>query len=136
MDEITIIILNGIFWVIVLPVFSFFFPRTATFLRFIPPYVIHDPEPVVDEEEAVQEVSVHIDDVLDFKPTMPKEDSEPIDEPIQLTEKKLINDAVLALVSTGFKKREAKIAVNEAVYNRRFDNVQDIIVATLDRSNT
>ena len=105
-------------------------------MRIIPPYVIHDPEPVGDEEEEVQEVSVHIDDVLDFKPTMPKEDSEPIDEPIQLTEKKLINDAVLALVSTGFKKRAAKIAVNEAVYNRRFDNVQDIIVATLDRSNT
>ena len=99
MDEITIIILNGIFWVIVLPVFSFFFPRTATFLRFIPPYVIHDPEPVVDEEEEVQEVSVHIDDVLDFKPTMPKEDSEPIDEPIQLTEKKLINDDVAMEIS-------------------------------------
>ena len=131
MDDITIIILNGLFWVIVLPVFSFFFPRTATFLRFIPPCVIRNPEPVVDEEEEVQEVSVHIDDVLDFKPTMPREDS----EPIEFTDKQLINDAILALVSTGFKKREAKIAVNEAVYNRKFDNVQDIIVATLNRTD-
>tara|TARA_R100000152_G_C6699709_1_gene129491 strand:+ start:160 stop:558 length:399 start_codon:yes stop_codon:yes gene_type:complete len=131
MDDITIIILNGLFWVIVLPVFSFFFPRTATFLRFIPPCVIRNPEPVVDEEEEVQEVSVHIDDVLDFKPTMPREDS----EPIEFTDKQLINDAILALVSTGFKKREAKIAVDEAVYNRKFDNVQDIIVATLNRTD-
>ena len=131
MDDITIIILNGLFWVIVLPVFSFFFPKTATFLRFIPPCVIRNPEPVVDEEEEVQEVSVHIDDVLDFKPTMPREDS----EPIEFTDKQLINDAILALVSTGFKKREAKIAVNEAVYNRKFDNVQDIIVATLNRTD-
>ena len=131
MDDITIIILNGLFWVIVLPVFSFFFPRTATFLRFIPPCVIRNPEPVVDEEEEVQEVSVHIDDVLDFKPTMPREDS----EPIEFTDKQLINDAILALVSTGFKKREAKIAVDKAVYNRKFDNVQDIIVATLNRTD-
>tara|TARA_Y100000593_G_scaffold54279_1_gene101469 strand:+ start:282 stop:680 length:399 start_codon:yes stop_codon:yes gene_type:complete len=131
MDDITIIILNGLFWVIVLPVFSFFFPRTATFLRFIPPCVIRNPEPVVDEEEEVQEVSVHIDDVLDFKPTMPIEDS----EPIEFTDKQLINDAILALVSTGFKKREAKIAVDKAVYNRKFDNVQDIIIATLNRTD-
>ena len=73
---------------------------------------------------------------------MPKEDPKPrvveefLDEPIELTEKQLVDDAILALVSTGFKKREAKIAVNKTVNNRRFDNVQDIIVATLDRTNS
>ena len=62
---------------------------------------------------------------------MPIEDS----EPIEFTDKQLINDAILALVSTSFKKREAKIAVDKAVYNRKFDNVQDIIIATLNRTD-
>ena len=144
MDEMTMIILNGIFWMIAIPVFSSFFPKAATAMRFMPPPVVYEPEsePVANQEEEVQEVRIHIDDVLDFKPTMPKEDPKPrvmeefLDEPIEFTEKQLVDDAVLALVSTGFKKREAKIAVNKTVNNRRFDNVQDIIVATLDRTNS
>ena len=144
MDEMTMIILNGIFWMIAIPVFSSFFPKAATAMRFMPPSVVHKPEPkpIANQEEEVQEVRIHIDDVLDFKPTMPKEDPKPrvveefLDEPIELTEKQLVDDAILALVSTGFKKREAKIAVNKTVNNRRFDNVQDIIVATLDRTNS
>jgi hypothetical protein len=147
MDEMTMIILNGIFWMIAIPVFSSFFPKAATAMRFMPPSVDDEPEPIVYQYEPVVEEEVqqiHIDDVLDFKPTMPKEEPiqrvveevEVVKEPEELTSKQLADDAILALVSTGFKKKEAKIAVTKAVRNRRFDNVQDIVIAALDRSNT
>ena len=140
MDKGTLIIVNGIFWIVALPTLSYFFPKVASLLGFMPKPFVYEYEPVVEEE--VQQI--HIDDVLDFKPTMPKEEPvqrvveevEVVKEPEELTSKQLADDAILALVSTGFKKKEAKIAVTKAVRNRRFDNVQDIVIAALDRSNT
>ncbi len=53
----------------------------------------------------------------------------------QATSQNLIDDAILALRNLGFKKRDAVIAVERACNGKVFTNVEDVIIATFDRSN-
>ena len=53
----------------------------------------------------------------------------------QETSQDLIDDAILALRNLGFKKRDAVIAVERACNGKVFTNVEDVIIATFDRSN-
>jgi|14BtaG_2_1085337.scaffolds.fasta_scaffold62003_2 hypothetical protein len=51
------------------------------------------------------------------------------------TREAIINDAISALVAIGFKKTEAKNAVHKACNGKVFDNVQDVIKATMKKPN-
>tara|TARA_Y100000593_G_scaffold91877_1_gene181869 strand:+ start:5909 stop:6331 length:423 start_codon:yes stop_codon:yes gene_type:complete len=51
------------------------------------------------------------------------------------TKQTIIDDAISALMSVGFKKTEAKNAVCKACSGKAFDNVEDVIKATMKKSN-
>lgn len=58
-----------------------------------------------------------------------------ISKPKSVTDKTLIDESVFALRNLGFKKRDAVIAVERACNGKVFTNVEDVIIATFDRSN-
>jgi len=58
-----------------------------------------------------------------------------ISKPKPVTDKTLIDESVFALRNLGFKKRDAVIAVERACNGKVFTNVEDVIIATFDRSN-
>lgn len=58
------------------------------------------------------------------------------DTPLELTTKQtIIDDAISALTGFGFKKTEAKNAVCKACSGKVFDNVEDVIKATMKKPN-
>jgi|TARA_R100000008_G_scaffold47002_2_gene27761 Holliday junction resolvasome RuvABC DNA-binding subunit len=61
--------------------------------------------------------------------------TKPKPKPVPKTSEKIIEEAVFALHNLGFKKTEAKKAIERVSNGRVFDNVQDLIVATMDRTN-
>ena len=61
--------------------------------------------------------------------------TKPKPKPVPKTSEKIIEEAVFALHNLGFKKTEAKKAIERVSNGRDFDNVQDLIVATMDRTN-
>ena len=54
----------------------------------------------------------------------------------ELTADSVITDTIAALVSTGFKKKDAEKAVKRVAYTKNFSSVEDLLITTLDRSNT
>ena len=60
----------------------------------------------------------------------------PIIKPVPHTDQSIINDAQLALVSMGFKKREANSMVNSACSHRPFNSVQELIQDCLSNKTT
>ena len=56
-------------------------------------------------------------------------------KPEEATDPTIVKETIAALIHVGFKKSEAKIAVERACNNRVYDSVQELITATLDRSN-
>ena len=58
-----------------------------------------------------------------------------ISKPKSVTDKTLIDESVFELRNLGFKKRDAVIAVERACNGKVFTNVEDVIIATFDRSN-
>ena len=58
-----------------------------------------------------------------------------ISKPKPVTDRTLIDESVFALRNLGFKKRDAVIAVERACNGKVFTNVEDVIIATFDRSN-
>ena len=55
--------------------------------------------------------------------------------PKATTKEAIINDAISALVAIGFKKTQAKNEVCKACDGKVFDNVQDVIKATMKKPN-
>jgi len=60
----------------------------------------------------------------------------PIIKPVPHTDQTIINDAQLALVSMGLKKREANNMVNSACSYRPFSSVQELIQNCLSNKTT
>jgi hypothetical protein len=131
MNEIQIIIINGLFFTIVLPLLAMKFPKTFTLLRFTTPSPIdsifkNEYRRIMSEKQEAELVVVEQETEVVV-----------VEEPDEkTTEKRIIDDTIAALVSTGFKKREAAEAVNRIAKSKNFDSVEDLLIAALDRSNT
>jgi len=132
MDKIQLIIINGLVFIITLPLLAIKFPRVFTLLRFTTP----SPLDSIFEKEyrRIMSEKQEAELVVVEQETEVVVVEEKFDE--KTTEKSIVDDTVGVLVSTGFKKREAVAAVNRVIKNKNFDNVQDLLIATLDRSNT
>lgn len=53
----------------------------------------------------------------------------------ETTDPTIVKETIAALIHVGFKKGEAKTAVERVCNNRVYDSVQELVTATLDRSN-
>lgn len=53
----------------------------------------------------------------------------------ETTDPTIVKETIAALIHVGFKKGEAKTAVERVCNNRVYDSVQELLTATLDRSN-
>ena len=132
MNKIQIIIINGLVFTIMLPFLAMKFPKTFAFLRFTTPSTL---DSIFEKEyRRIMSEKQEAELVVVEEETEVVVVEEEFDE--KTTEKSIVDDTVGALVSTGFKKREAVAAVNRVIKNKNFDNVQDLLIATLDRSNT
>jgi len=59
----------------------------------------------------------------------------PVKPPVKITDSKVIEEAIGGLCSLGFSKTESKKVVNRACDGRVFTDAEELIKATLNRSN-
>jgi len=90
------------------------------------------PKRVKNNAKPVQIKPIELELVFEYDES---DETKPKPKPVPKTSEKVIEEATFALYNLGFKKTEAKKAIERACNGRVFDNVQDLIVATMDRTN-
>ena len=102
------------------------------------------PEPYKLSQEEIDEIKARVSAEMDEEYGITEEFEEMEDsslevsieiEPEEATDPTIVKETIAALIHVGFKKSEAKIAVERVCNNRVYDSVQELITATLDRSN-
>lgn len=102
------------------------------------------PEPYKLSQEEIDEIKARVSAEMDEEYGITEEFEDMEDsslevsieiEPEEATDPTIVKETIAALIHVGFKKSEAKIAVERACNNRVYDSVQELITATLDRSN-
>ena len=83
----------------------------------------------VDDEAVYDEV------VYEAEPPVKRAAKPPVKPPVKTTDSKVIEEAIGGMHYLGFKKTEAKKAVNRVCNGRIFTSAEELIKATLDRSN-
>ena len=90
------------------------------------------PKRVQNNAKPVQVKPIELELVFEYDES---DETKPKPKPAPKTSEKIIEEAIFALYNLGFKKTEAKKAIERVSNGRVFDNVQDLIVATMDRTN-
>ena len=130
MDEGTLIVVNGLLFTVFLPILAFAFPKLFTFLRFIKESSL---ESIMEEERKRVAYQLELSRLNSLEENTTVAEEELVEE---VTDDSVIADTIAALVSTGFKKRDAEKAVKRVAYTKNFSSVEDLLITTLDRSNT
>ena len=130
MDKGTLIVVNGLLFTVFLPILAFAFPKLFTFLRFIKESSL---ESIMEEERNRVAYQLELSRLNALEENTTVAEEELVEE---VTDDSVIADTVAALVSTGFKKRDAEKAVKRVAYTKNFSSVEDLLITTLDRSNT
>lgn len=114
-----IIVATWPFWVFIGVVKDIPKPKKQVKPQILPPLQPQPQVQFVSRVVAKPEVKEEVDD------TPPK----------VTTKQEIINDAISALTSIGFKKTQAKSAVHKACDGKVFSNAQDVIKATMKKRN-
>jgi Holliday junction resolvasome RuvABC DNA-binding subunit len=130
MDKGTLIVVNGLLFTVFLPILAFAFPKLFTFLRFIKESSL---ESIMEEERKRVAYQLELSRLNALEENTTVAEEELVEE---VTDDSVIADTIAALVSTGFKKRDAEKAVKRVAYTKNFSSVEDLLITTLDRSNT
>jgi len=130
MDKGTLIVVNGLLFTVFLPILAFAFPKLFTFLRFIKESPL---ESIMEKERKRVAYQLELSRINALEENTTVAEEELVEE---VTDDSVIADTIAALVSTGFKKRDAEKAVKRVAYTKNFSSVEDLLITTLDRSNT
>ena len=130
MDKGTLIVVNGLLFTVFLPILAFAFPKLFTFLRFIKESPL---ESIMEKERKRVAYQLELSRLNALEENTTVAEEELVEE---VTDDSVIADTVAALVSTGFKKRDAEKAVKRVAYTKNFSSIEDLLITTLDRSNT
>jgi len=130
MDKGTLIVVNGLLFTVFLPILAFTFPKLFTFLRFIKESPL---ESIMEKERKRVAYQLELSRLNALEENTTVAEEELVEE---VTDDSVIADTIAALVSTGFKKRDAEKAVKRVAYTKNFSSVEDLLITTLDRSNT
>tara|TARA_Y100000361_G_C10922142_1_gene219497 strand:- start:44 stop:436 length:393 start_codon:yes stop_codon:yes gene_type:complete len=130
MDKGTLIVVNGLLFTVFLPILAFAFPKLFTFLRFIKESPL---ESIMEKERKRVAYQLELSRINALEENTTVAEEELVEE---VTDDSVIADTIAALVSTGFKKRDAEKAVKRVAYTKNFSSIEDLLITTLDRSNT
>lgn len=138
MKDAIVTLLFGLLAALILPFVAFRYHKLFTILRFIsdwpPNQYEHTPcednEVTTESEQGVVEAEEPLQEAVEAE-ELPQEAV----EAEELTKKSVIEEAIGGICYLGFKKTEAKKAVNRVCNDRVFTDAEELIKAALDRSN-
>ena len=108
----------------VVTLLAFVYPKALEFLRIIPKTPTwRDYKVAIDK--AKKEIPEEVEELQEIE----------IETEIEETSPKIIEQAISAICHLGFNKTEAKKVVNRVCNDRVFTDAEELIRATLDRSN-